>query len=106
MDRIGNTPDRQSCHPILAGDSAPIGMQPVSHLVPNPGPAFSGSEDDVEQTAQIAVRHKIQPSLTGLPLDWKVTQHWVRRLTAPNHAGLLPNVPAGLYHRFQSTSEM
>jgi hypothetical protein len=53
MDRIGNAPDRQSCHPILVGDSAQIGMPPVSHLVPNPGPAFSGSEDDVEQTAQI-----------------------------------------------------
>jgi hypothetical protein len=53
MDRIRNAPDRQSCHSILAGDSAQIGMQPVSHLIPNPGPAFSGNEDDVEQTAQI-----------------------------------------------------
>jgi hypothetical protein len=53
MDRIRNAPDRQSCHSILAGDSAQIGMQPVSHLIPNPGPAFSSNEDDVEQTAQI-----------------------------------------------------
>ena len=106
MDMIRNASDRQSSHSILAGDSAQIGMQPVLHLIPNPGPAFSGSEDDVEQTAQIAVRHKIQPSLTRLPLVWKVTQHWVWLLTAPNHAGLLPNVPAGLYHRFQSTSEL
>jgi hypothetical protein len=65
-------------------------MQPASHLDPNPGPAVSGSEDDVEQTAQIAVRHKTQPSLTGLAFVWNETQHWIRRLTAPNHAGLLP----------------
>ena len=105
MDVIGNAPDRQSCHPILAGDSAEIGMQPISHLVPNPGPTASRGEDDVQQTAKIAVRHKTQPSLTGLLFVWNATQHWIRRLTASNHAGLLSNVPAGLYHSFQHGSK-
>ena len=104
MDVIGNTPDRQSCHPILAGDSAEIGMQPIAHLVPNPG-STAGREDDVQQTAKIAVRHKTQPSLTGLLFVWNATQHWIRRLTASNHAGLLSNVPAGLYHSFQHGSK-
>jgi hypothetical protein len=31
----------------------------------------------------------------GTRLVWKLTQHWIRRLTAPNHAGLLSDVPFG-----------
>jgi hypothetical protein len=37
----------------------------------------------------------IQPSLTGLRFVLNLTQHWIRRLTAPNHAGLVSDVPFG-----------
>jgi hypothetical protein len=37
----------------------------------------------------------IQPSLNGTPLILNLTQHWIRRLTGPNHAGLLSDVPFG-----------
>ncbi len=66
MDVVRNPSHRYSGHPILPSDPAKKAMKPVSHFFLYTRPAVGGSEDDVNQAANIARRHKPQSSLTGL----------------------------------------
>src|SRR5579859_1636134 len=105
MNMVGDASHCQSRHPIFACDSTKVGMQPILHFISYPRATASSSEDDVQQTANITVRHRIQPSLTGLLFVRKRNPAFGRRLAAPPDAGLLSNVPAGLYHSFKSTQQ-
>ncbi len=66
MDVVRDPSHPYGGHRILPSDPAKKGMKPVWHFFLYSRPAVGGSEDDVNQAADMAMRHKPQSSLTGL----------------------------------------
>lgn len=68
MNMIGNASHRQRHHSVLAGDAADIRVKTLAHSIPDQRLSSCGAEHDVNQAADVAVSHNLQPSLTGLCL--------------------------------------
>jgi hypothetical protein len=47
MDMIGDAPNGKRAHPILAGNSTQVSVQPVSYLIADARATVSGSKDNV-----------------------------------------------------------
>ena len=73
---IRNTAYGNSCHFIFARDATNVGVEAVTDLFADQRTAFGGAEDNVDEAADVAVRHKAQSSLKGLgSIFWRsVTQ--------------------------------
>jgi hypothetical protein len=57
MNMIGNASHRKRRHSVLARDAADVGVEPVSHLVADQRSPSGRAEDDMNETADVTVRH-------------------------------------------------
>ena len=57
MNMVGYAPYRERCHSVFARDTAQVGVKTFSHPLPDQRPPLGGAEDDVNQTADMTVRH-------------------------------------------------
>ena len=57
MDMIGNASYRERCHSVLVCDTAQVGVKTFFHSLPDQRPPPGGAEHDVNQTADMTVRH-------------------------------------------------
>ena len=98
MGMIGNATYRERRHSVLAGDTAKVGVKTFSHSLPDQRPPPGGAEHNVNQTADMAVRHSFSRPLRDSQL-WLAIQPstgFGAKTAAPNRAGLLSYVPSGL----------